>query len=87
VDLILRVLARYLPDRIVQQRYVRSGAIAGSSLSYIGIGNDIDMEKKIRTFEFWAAEYQRRGYQLLSRKQFVEYGGYGVPLTGLGKKV
>lgn len=75
-----------LSDKEVQDNYVEAGADFGDAVSYIYMGECQGFEKLLSDWAKWEMEYSGRGYMTISLDDFVEYGGYGKPLKGLGLK-
>lgn len=78
---------RFLPDWLVIYRYVQSGSNLGDAESYSFMGECIAYDRLMKRWEAWEAEYARRGYRPLSLFDFIDHGGYGVPLSGIGQKL
>lgn len=80
-------LLRLLPLWFVQWRYVDAGSAFGDAVSHLAYrGECVGFDEMRKTWGFWEREYARRGYRTLPLKVFVEHGGFGGPLTGLGEK-
>lgn len=77
---------RFLTDTQVQARYVDAGSCFGDALSYIYMGECDGFDGLLARFEKWETEYASRGYRTVKIDAFVEYGGYGIPIAGLGIK-
>ena len=73
-------------NKSVEEKYVTAGRFFGFCVSYIYMGEPIGFKKFLAEWEKWEAEYARRGYRTISLDQFIELGGYGEPLKGLGQK-
>ena len=75
-----------LSDKEVQDNYVQAGVDFGDAVSYIYMGECLGFEKMLFDWAKWELEYSMRGYKTISLDDFIEYGGYGKPLNGLGIK-
>lgn len=82
----LMFFSRFLSDKNVEKRYVRAGGEFGQAVSYLYMGECIGFKNLLSKWQKWEAEYARRGYRTLPIDDFIEYGGYGKPLEGLGVK-
>ena len=75
-----------LSDKEVEINYVEAGADFGDAVSYAYMGECQGFEKMLSDWTKWELEYSARGYKTISLDDFIEYGGYGKPLKGLGVK-
>jgi hypothetical protein len=80
------IFLRFLRDRTVEKYYIAVGRVFGNAVSYIYMGECVGFETLLASWEKWETEYSRRGYRTLPLDDFVEYGGYGIPLKNVGKK-
>lgn len=71
---------RFLTDKQVEKRYIKAGEIFGDALSYGFMGECSGFKRMLAKWEKWEAEYIKRGYRTLPIDDFIDYGGYGVPL-------
>ena len=76
----MKFLKRILPDFVVERRYIRAGSDFGDMVSYIYFGESEGFEQQLDKWEKWEKEYVSRGYRTISLDEFVELGGYGIPL-------
>jgi len=83
----LKLFRNLLTDWLVEKLYVRAGGIFGDAVSYLYIGECAGFEDLLNRWAKWEKEYARRGYKTLSLDDFIDYGGYGKPLEGLGVKI
>lgn len=75
-----------LSDNQVEEYYIKSGATFGDAVSYLYMGECVGFGEMLSNWENWELEYSRRGYRALPIDFFIKYGGYGLPLNGLGVK-
>ncbi|MEK9180000.1 MAG: hypothetical protein AAB897_01130 [Patescibacteria group bacterium] len=84
IERIFQFFASLLSDKTLQKRYVHAGSIFGYAVSYIYMGECVGFKKLLRRWTRWEKEYARRGYRTLPLDAFVDCGGRGTPLNGLG---
>lgn len=77
---------RFMTDAQVEKRYINTGNIFGDAVSYLYMGECVGFERMLARWEKWETEYARRGYRTLPLDTFIDCGGYGVPLRGIGVK-
>ncbi len=77
---------KWLSDEAVERRYVDAGSIFGAAVSYLYMGECSGFKRLLSKWEKWENEYVRRGFRTLSIDAFIDRGGYGVALEGLGEK-
>ena len=83
----LRLFLRFLTDTQVQKRYVSAGGLVGGTASYFSrMSVRGGFEGARLRWARWEIEYARRGYRTIPLMDFVNYGRYGVQLTGVGVK-
>lgn len=85
-DRIFNKLVKMFTDKQVEKRYVAAGATVGDALSYGYMGKCVGFDSFVKKFNRWEKEYARRGYKTITCEDFEKYGGYGIPLKGLGIK-
>lgn len=73
-------------DRALTKSYREAGEIFGDAVSMIYMGECIGFERLLDTWAHWEQEYARRGFRTIPLDDFVDTGGYGVPLKGLGQR-
>lgn len=70
-------------DQDLLNNYVEAGAIFGSAVSQLYMGECIGFDKLFRKWEKLEKEYINRGYRAISLDSFVEHGGYGEEIDHL----
>lgn len=83
---IFHFFVRFFSDRQVEKRYVRAGAVFGDAVSYLYMGVCVGFIRRFKTWARWEKEYASRGFRTVSIDAFIEHGGYGKNLSGIGKK-
>lgn len=77
-DWIFSILVRWLPYRIIEHYYLKTGKDFGDAASYLVVmGPCIGFKKIMRRWGRWEREYSRRGYRTIPLDEFVDMGGYG----------
>lgn len=70
-----KFFVRFLPDWLVTNCYMKAGGIFGEALSCVGVaGPCVGFEKFFARWEFWEAEYARRGYRTVNIEEFYKLG-------------
>lgn len=80
------MIERFLSDKQVEKRYAEAGRVFGDAVSYIYMGECVGFEGLLAKWAKWEKEYAKRGYRTIPIDDFIEYGGYGKSLTGLGMR-
>ena len=77
---------RLFSDSFILKRYKKAGLAFGDMVSYLYMGECVGFPEALKRLKKWEAECARRGYRTISIDSFVESGGYGNPLEGLGAR-
>lgn len=85
-EAIFRFFVAKLSDKTVEKKYARAGEVFGDVVSYIYMGECVGFKRMLKSWARWEREYARRGYRTLILDAFVDSGGYGMALDGLGTK-
>lgn len=74
-----------LPDKDLEEKYVKAGGQFGSAVSYIYMGECVGFEDMLNKWADLEKEYAARGFRTVSLDDFVSYGGYGTEITNLNQ--
>lgn len=75
---------KFLSDKQVEKRYVKAGAKFGAAMSYVLMGKCYGFDTLYANWAKWELEYSKRGFRTLPLEKFINYGGYGAQLKGIG---
>ncbi len=70
-------------DKKIEKRYLAIGKDFGEMISYLSSGKPLFLKETFEILSGLEKEYSDRGYRTISIDDFVEYGGYGKPISHL----
>jgi len=86
IKLLYDFWVKRLSDEEVRDNYVEAGTEFGEAASYDYLGECVGFRGMFSDWAKWELEYSRRGYRTVPLDNFIDHGGYGNPLKGLGIK-
>jgi len=73
-----------LKDKTVEKIYLKVGGAFGCDSSDVATMGECTFFKiHLNRWGNWEKEYAKRGFRTISLDKFIDYGGYGKPITNL----
>lgn len=70
-------------DKKIEKKYLSIGESFGEMVSYLNAGKPCFFEETFEILKDLEKEYSDRGYRTISIDDFIDYGGYGKPISHL----